>query len=133
MSEADTRRVIDALYEAYLAGDQEGMLALMDADVAVRFLGQVSLRGIEEARRFFAFSGSKLTDVDFRVERKVCDGEWAAVTWSETARTRDGHPWENHGVDVFRVRDRRIVVVHENNDCRLVHRHFPRYEPGDAG
>jgi ketosteroid isomerase-like protein len=67
------------------------------------------------------------------VERKVCDGEWAAVTWSESARTTTGEPWENHGVDVFRVRDGRIVVLHENNDCRLVHRHFPRYEAGRDG
>jgi ketosteroid isomerase-like protein len=128
MSEATTRRVIDALYEAYLEGDQPAMLALMADDVEVRFLGQVSLRGIEEAKRFFAFSGANLTEMDFRIERRIYDGEWAAVTWNETARTVDGHPWENHGVDVFCVRDGRIFVLHENNDCRLVHRHFPRYE-----
>jgi ketosteroid isomerase-like protein len=133
MSEADTARVIDSLYQAYLAGDQAAMLALMHDDVEVRFLGQVSLRGIGEATEFFAFSGANLTDLDFRVERKICDGSWAGVIWSETARTRDGHPWENHGVDVFRVRDGRITVLHENNDCRLVHRHFPRYRPEDAG
>ncbi len=85
------------------------------------------MRGIDEARAFFAFSGSQLTDLDFRVERKIYDGEWAAVIWSETARTAAGAPWENHGVDVFRVEDGEITVLHENNDCRLVHEHFPRY------
>jgi ketosteroid isomerase-like protein len=46
MSETTTRRVIDALYDAYLAGDQSAMLALMADDVEVRFLGQVQLRGL---------------------------------------------------------------------------------------
>jgi ketosteroid isomerase-like protein len=40
------RSVVDALYEAYLAGDGEGMLAQMADDVEVRFLapGNVSRR-----------------------------------------------------------------------------------------
>ena len=127
---SDTRTVVDALYGAYLRADPEGMLALLSEDVEVRFLGQGTFLGIAEVRAFFEFSGGLLTDLDFRIEQKVVDGEWAAVTWSETARTADGHPWENHGVDVFRVVDGRIAVLHENNDCRLVHRHFPRYASG---
>ena len=131
MSEAETRIVIDGLYDAYLAGDQAAMLALMSDDVEVRFLGQALVRGIEEARRFFAFSGAKLTDLDFRIQRKIIDGEWAAVLWDETATTEAGQPWENHGVDVFRVVDGQIVLLHENNDVRLVHEHFPRYKNGE--
>jgi hypothetical protein len=30
---------------------------------------------------------------------------------------------------VIRVRDGRIVSLHENNDVRLVREHFPPYEP----
>lgn len=130
MSEADTRRVVDALYdEGYLVGDQEAMLALMSDDVEVRFLGQVLVRGVDHARDFFAFSGQRLTDMDFRIQTRIYDGEWAAVLWEETAITREGEPWENHGVDVFRVERGEITVLHENNDCRLVHEHFPPY-PG---
>jgi len=36
-----TRQVVDDLYDAYLAGDQEAMLALMSPKVSVRFLGRV--------------------------------------------------------------------------------------------
>jgi hypothetical protein len=44
--ENETRSVVDALYEAYLAGDSDGMLAQMADDVEVRFLapGNVSRR-----------------------------------------------------------------------------------------
>ena len=128
MSEQDTKLVVDRLYNAYLAGDVDGMLALFADDIAFRFLGQIDARGISAARRFFAYSAGLLQDLDFRIGHKVVDGDWAAVTWTETATTAAGEPWQNHGVDVIRVAEGRIVVLHENNDCRLVRQHFPRYE-----
>ena len=127
MTAATTRAVVEALYRAFLAGDPDGMLALLAPDVHVRFLGQADLSGREEARRFFEFSAGLLRDVDFRIRRTIIDGEWAAVLWEESATTADGEPWENHGVDVIRVEDGRITELHEHNDVRLVHRHFPRY------
>jgi ketosteroid isomerase-like protein len=122
-----TRAVVDALYEAYDRGDTEGMLALLADNVSVRFLGQADLSGIQETARFFAFASGLLKDLDFRIERKIIDGEWAAVIWEESATTASGEPWENHGVDVIRVAEGRISVLNENNDVRLVARHFPRF------
>ncbi len=127
-----TREVVDRLYAAFLAGDSEGMLATMDDRVAVRFLAQADVGGVDEARRFFTFAEQLLRDVSFHVEHKVVDGEWAAVLWHETATTASGEPWANHGVDVIRVRDGKVCVLHENNDVRLVARHFPKYERGPA-
>lgn len=127
--EAGTRRVVDALYEAYLAGDQQAMLRHLSDDVHVRFLGQVDVTGMDDARRFFDFAGGLLRDLDFRIGCKIIDGEWAAVTWSETGYTASGKPWENHGVDVIRVVDSKVVSLHENNDVRMVRRHFPSYPP----
>ena len=128
----NTEAALDQLYEAFFAGDPAGMVALMHDDVDVRFLGQAHLEGLEEAKQFFAFSGPLLDDLDFHISRRIVDGEWAAVEWNETATVAaTGAPWENHGVDVFRVQDGRITALHENNDCRLVHAHLPRYRPGE--
>lgn len=128
MSDEETRAVVDALYQAFLAGDGAGMLAQLADDAHVRFLGQADLHGREAAARFFAFSAGLLHNVEFRISKKIIDGERAAVLWEETAETADGHPWQNHGVDVIRVRDGRIVELHEHNDVRMVHRHFPAFE-----
>ena len=126
----ETRRVIDELYDAYLDGDTESMLETFSDDIAFRFLGQVDEQGIDAARRFFAHSAGLLIELDFRIERKIIDGSRAAVIWNETARTAAGAPWENHGVDVFEVRNGEIVSLHENNDVRLVHEHFEPYSAG---
>jgi len=125
----DTQTTAEALYRAFLAGDKDGMLALMDDDVEISFLGQVQLRGKPEASRFFDFAGTLLRDVDFTLEQVVVDGDVAAGIWRETATTMSGEPWANHGVDVIHVRDGRVVALHENNDVRLVRRHFPSYHP----
>jgi uncharacterized protein (TIGR02246 family) len=124
-TEAETRRVVEALYAAYLSEDLEGMLAQMAEDVEVRFLGQGMFQGLTAVRRFMQFSAGLLTELDFRIQRVVVDGEVAAVIWEETATTADGRPWENHGVDVIRVRGGKIVSLHENNDVTLVRRHLP--------
>lgn len=129
MSDEETRSVIEQLYGAFLSGDVEAMLAVMSDDVEIRFLGQAEVHGIAEARRFFKHASGQLADLDFRRIHTIIDGSRAAVTWTETARTRSGKAWENHGVDVFEVHDGLIVSLHENNDVRLVHEHLERYEP----
>lgn len=123
-----TRSVVETFYRAFLAGDVATMLSLMSDEVEIRFLGQARLRGVEAARAFFAFSADLLEDLSFTIHRTIVDGGWAAVTWSETARTPSGTPWENHGVDVVRVEASMITVLHENNDVRLIRRLLPRYE-----
>lgn len=125
-----TREVVDQLYQAFLSGDAQTMLGLMSDDVHVRFLGQATMIGRDAASRFFAFAGGLLQDVDFRIRDVVIDGDVAAVTWDETARTPDGQPWRNHGVDVVHVRQGHIVQLHENNDARVVRARLPRYQEG---
>jgi ketosteroid isomerase-like protein len=125
----DTKATAEALYEAFLNGDAEGMLAVMDENVEVSFLGQVQLHGKDAARRFFDFAGTLLTDVDFTLVEIVVDGDVAAGIWRETATTTAGEPWENHGVDVIHVRDGKVMALHENNDVGKVYQHFPRYDP----
>jgi ketosteroid isomerase-like protein len=126
--EAETRQVVDALYAAFLNGDGEGMLAEMSEDVEVRFLAQATLHGQSEVRRFMEFSAGLLRELDFRIRRTIVDGDTAAVIWDESATTAAGKPWENHGVDVIRVRGGKIVSLHENNDVNMVYEHFPRFD-----
>src|SRR5919198_6314720 len=95
-TEDETRRVVEALYAAYLAGNGEGMLAQMADDVEVRFLGQGMFRGLSEVRRFIEFSAGLLRDLDFRIRRTIVDGDTAAVLWDESAITAGGDTWENH-------------------------------------
>src|SRR4051794_36905676 len=108
------------------------MLAQMSDDVDVRFLAQGTFHGLPDVRRFMQFSAGLLRELDFRIQKLFVDGEIGVAIWEESAVTADGKPWENHGVDIIRVRDGKIVSLHENNDVSLVYEHFPRY-PGGPG
>ena len=124
VTERETKRVIDAMYESYFNGDADGMVDLMSEHVWVRFLGRTDFRGRAEARRFFAENTPMLKDLDFQISKLIIDGNHAAAIWSETAQTIHGQDYSNHGVDVFEVRDGEIVSVHENNDINIHRSHF---------
>ena len=89
-----TRAVIEKLYEAYLSGNTEDMLALMAPDVKVTFNYAGTFTGMAEARPFMTWNGAQLTDLTFNVRHKIIDGNFAAVTWDETAKTIRGDDWE---------------------------------------
>jgi uncharacterized protein (TIGR02246 family) len=127
-----TRRLIDRFYDRYTGGDQDGMLALMADDAVVTFVGHGTFRGKGEIRPYMAWAATQLPRLDFRVRRKIVDGEHAAVVWDETGVTKRGEPWEGRGVDVYRVADGRIVelTVHSDTDAML--RQLGPY-PGSGG
>lgn len=126
--EIDTKATVEALYQAYFDKNPDGMVDLMSDDVWICFLGRVDFHGKQRARLFFNQNGPLLEDLRFRIKKLIFDGPYAAAIWSETARTFHGDAYANHGVDVFEVRDREIVMVHENNDINVHRSHFGRVE-----
>ena len=116
-----TRRVIDRFYDSYTGGDRDGMLALMADDAVVTFVGHGTFRGKGEIGPYMAWAATQLPRLDFRVRRKIVDGEHAAVDWDETGVTKRGDAWESRGVDVYHVVDGRIVelTVHSDTDAML--------------
>ncbi len=124
-----TRAVIEKLYQAYLSGDTEGMLALMAPDVKVTFNYAGTFTGMAEARPFMTWNGAQLTDLTFNVRHKIIDGNYAAVTWDEAAKTIRGDDWDAIGVDVYRIENDQIVEMTCYSDTDKVARLLDRY-PG---
>jgi uncharacterized protein (TIGR02246 family) len=106
-----TRAVIDRFYEAYLAGDPEGMLAEIADDATMTFAGHGTFRGMTEIRAYFAWAGPQLVDLEFNVIAKIVEGDRASVPWSETAQTKRGDAWEAIGCDIYRVANGKIVEL----------------------
>ena len=102
---------IEGLYKSFREKDHDGMISAMTDDVWIRFLGQADFKGIQLASDFF---------------NTVIESPYAAVIWNETARTKNGDIWTNHGVDVYMVRDSKIEFLHENNDLSVHYLHFPQ-------
>jgi ketosteroid isomerase-like protein len=106
-----TRAVIDKLYDAYLTGDTEGMLALMASDVSVTFNYAGTFHGMAETRPFMTWNGAQLPELTFNIRHKIIDRNRAAVTWDETGKTIRGDDWSSIGVDVYRVEGDHIIEM----------------------
>ena len=124
---AATRNVIDTMYGYYLRGDQAGMLSLMSDDAVVTFVGHGTFHGKDEIRTYMAYSARLLHDLVFTIRQKIVDGEYAAVTWDETATTWRGEPWQSSGVDVYHVVDGQIVAMTVNSDTDKMLRQLGPY------
>ena len=126
-----TRAVIERVYVAYLAGSAEGMLAEMAEDACVTFAGHGMFRGKDGIRRYMAWAGPQLTDLKFNIKAKIVDGEYAAVPWDETARTKRGEPWEAIGCDVWRVVNGKIVELTCIGDTDKMRRLLEPWPPAE--
>lgn len=108
---AKTRAVIDRYYDAYISGNQQGMLDLLADDPVMTFVGHGTFRGLDEIRPYLAWAAKQLPDLTFNVTAKIVDGDRAAVTWDETGTTARGEPWTAIGVDVYRVVEDRVAEL----------------------
>lgn len=117
--------VIKGLYNSFRQKDHDGMISAMADDVWIRFLGQAEFRGKKLASDFFKKSNALLDNLVFEISDTVIDSPYAAVIWNETALTKDGNVWANHGVDVYLIKDSKIKFLHENNDLSVHYLHFP--------
>ena len=126
---AATRAALDRFYAAYTSGDLERMLALMTDDVTVSFIGHGTFHGKAEARPYMTWAGTQLPRLDFRVIHKIVDGDRAAVTWDETGVTKRGDTWEAKGVDVYRIRDGKVVEITVYSDTEKMSRLLEPWPP----
>ena len=121
----EIKATIEGLYESFRQKDHDGMISSMTDDVWIRFLGQADFKGIKLASEFFKKSNALLDDLVFEITDTVIQAPYAEVIWNETARTKSGQIWTNHGVDVYMVKDSKIEFLHENNDLSVHYLHFP--------
>ena len=104
--------VVGRFNEAFNRHDVDGVMATLTEDCVFentnpapdgkRFHGQAEVRAFWEA----LFQSSP--DALFEAEEIFAAGDRCVVRWIYR-KTRDGQPWHLRGVDVFRVRDRKVA------------------------
>jgi ketosteroid isomerase-like protein len=133
VSTADTRTVIERLYEAYRSGDGDQLLDVLDEDVVwempesletSRLIGRIVVAnelGSDIVRRRFVRGTFSLT-----VHRVLVDGDHAAVEQTIDAVTKEGsvyhmdYCWTYHVVD-HKIAKMRIYLDTEHASAVLDH------------
>ena len=141
-SEHEALDLIDRYFAAVASGDPE-IGALFAADAVWHTPASSPLPGPfvgREAVLEVMAGGVDLYEpgsLDIRQTARAASGEHVFVAMTMTARTAAGAPYENRYVFVFRVRDARIVEVHEHLDTlyaqRVLFDPAGRSSPLDSG
>lgn len=107
MSEAN-KRVLEQANAAITQGDFDGFLRHCTEDTEWTFVGDRTLRGKAEVRRWMEETYKE--PPRFRVERLVADGD-SLVAIGEITLVEEGRPADHRYCDVRRLRDGKLAEL----------------------
>jgi hypothetical protein len=121
MQEAQNTKIVQDAYAAFLRGDAEGVLALVDATVVWKGTTgaspDVPMAGVRHGRgevaRFFQQVAEHITFSRFEPQSYVAQGDRVVALGHYTGTTSTGGGFDSDFVMIFRLRDGRIVEFQE--------------------
>ena len=108
MSEAN-KAILEQANAAITAGDHEGFLAHCTDDTVWTFVGDMTIRGKDELRRWMAEAYKEPPRFD--VQRMIADGDSVAALGEITMTDDDGNDTRFSYCDVWRIRDGKLAEL----------------------
>ena len=128
MSAEESKRVIQAFYDAGNVGDVDKLLGLLSDDIQWTNIGTTKYSMTCNGKQDLVENligpvfGRLQSGIRAHVENMFAEGEWVAVQVTGEATTVEGTPYNNTYCHIFRVRDGQIVETTEYFDSELVTR-----------
>jgi ketosteroid isomerase-like protein len=105
-------RMLDKFFNALNRRDLDQMGTLLTEDAEFHFPKTQPLMGRERILRFFKILFHRYPELLFQVERRIVEGQRAAVHWTNRGVSRKGDPYDNEGVTLFEGGDKsRIIFI----------------------
>jgi len=127
MSEQQNIAVVQQVYGAFGRGDLDGILALLDPEVAWRTPGPPDLptagmyRGVKAVREFFGKLLNTFEITNFEPQDFLAEDEKVVVLGTSLERVKaTGNAIEFRWVHVFTIRNGRIIAFEERADVSAV-------------
>jgi ketosteroid isomerase-like protein len=119
-----TRKLVEAFYQAFNAGDRETYCGLLHPDFEAEITGSGEVSGHMDREAFSKVvfeSVGKIFPGGLQVSvlQLIAEGDALACRVEVSGRTRSGEPYCNPACHVFRLRDGRIVEMIEYFDTVL--------------
>jgi hypothetical protein len=128
-STPDAKTVLREYVAAVEAGDGETIREIFAEDATWTLAGELPISGTWEGRAAIvdeflptAMSHYAPGSVRLEITGMIAEAGNVALQWTSRARTLDGHPYENHCIGVFTVRDGKIRAVREYMDTHYAYR-----------
>jgi ketosteroid isomerase-like protein len=127
-STKQTNRAIDAFLASINAGDFEAFAACLAPDVHFEMVGSTVLSGVAEGREAMLAVVGRVGDyvdenfIHLEEIDRVVAGNRGTLRTRGTAHTRDGRPYNNTYLHLFRVEAGQFVEFIEYLDTDLINR-----------
>lgn len=91
--------------------DLERFEDLLDEKAEFYFPKTQPLIGKEKILRFFKILYRRYPELVFKTQRKIVQGEAAAVHWSNQGVKKGGEPYENEGITLLVTKRNKIIYI----------------------
>jgi uncharacterized protein len=127
------RALVQGVYDSFLNGDVDGVLARLDANVEWRTPGGAALPtagvrvGREQVREFFELLATLFDFEDFRIDGMLADGDRVVVLGADTTTIKGtGVRIPTTWAHVYTIRDGRVMKFDEYLDTSAIAAEYHR-------
>jgi ketosteroid isomerase-like protein len=116
------------MWQEFSAGNQQGFLSVMADDIRFTVMGTTALSLTTRGKQAMAekilapLSAALAGKMQVNVEHLIGEGEWVVMRSTGSAVARNGHPYNNHYAQFFRLQDGMVVEWIEYLDTALLGR-----------
>ncbi|MEZ4334096.1 MAG: nuclear transport factor 2 family protein [Myxococcota bacterium] len=124
MTAGEGKRLIEAFYAAFNAGDRDAYCALLHSDFRAEISGQGEVSGEMDRDAFSRMVFERVGQVfpgglSVAIEEQIAEGDRVASRVVVSGRTKSGRAYRNPACHFFRVRDGRVLEIVEYFDTAL--------------
>jgi uncharacterized protein len=111
MSEQN-KAIVEKVNAALAQGNTEEFLSFCTDDVEWTMVGEKSVKGKNEIRRWMASMASENSNLpEFTVDNVIAEGDFVAARGDMTMKDKGGRPVPYSFCDIYRFRDGKIIEL----------------------
>ena len=105
------KQTVATFFEVFNARDMDRMAKLLHEDAELYFPKTQPLIGKDRILKFLSILFRQYPELTFEIQRTVCEGNKAAVHWTNKGRSRKNEPYQNEGTTILEMVDDKITFI----------------------
>lgn len=106
-----TEQTVTTFFDLFNSRDMDQMAKLLDEDAELYFPKTQPLIGKERILKFLYILFRQYPELAFEVQRVICEGNKAAVHWTNKGLSRKNEPYQNEGATILEMVDDKITFI----------------------
>ena len=105
------KQTVTNFFDLFNSRDMNRMADLLDENAELYFPKTQPLIGKDRILKFLSILFRQYPELAFEIQRTVCEGNKAAVHWTNRGRNRKNEPYQNEGATILEMVDDKITFI----------------------